>query len=146
MKKFGTPIGAGPGSDSEKLGFDGDGTPLPVGSPAFGVAGALRCLAGVVDVEVVVCGRLEGFCWVVGRLGTGLADVLEDDEREVELEVELEEEGELLELELVGLGRLGGLELELELELVVVVMVMVLEELVLSATQLWDTTVAPAGR
>jgi len=29
MKKFGTPIGAGPGSESEKLGFDAVGTPFP---------------------------------------------------------------------------------------------------------------------
>jgi hypothetical protein len=27
MKKLGTPIGAGPGSENEKLGFDGVGTP-----------------------------------------------------------------------------------------------------------------------
>jgi hypothetical protein len=32
MKKFGTPIGAGPGSESEKVGLVADGTPLPVGS------------------------------------------------------------------------------------------------------------------
>ncbi len=31
MKKFGTPIGAGPGSDSEKVGLLAEGTPLPVG-------------------------------------------------------------------------------------------------------------------
>jgi hypothetical protein len=30
MKKLGTPIGAGPGSANEKLGFDGVGTPLEV--------------------------------------------------------------------------------------------------------------------
>src|ERR1035437_8453510 len=32
MKKFGTPIGAGPGSESENVGVVADGTPLPVGS------------------------------------------------------------------------------------------------------------------
>jgi hypothetical protein len=32
MKKLGTPIGAGPGSDSEKDGFEAEGTPLPLGS------------------------------------------------------------------------------------------------------------------
>jgi hypothetical protein len=37
MKKLGTPIAAGPGRDSEKVGFEADGTPLPVGS--FGAAG-----------------------------------------------------------------------------------------------------------
>ena len=31
MKKLGTPIGAGPGSESEKVGLVADGTPLPVG-------------------------------------------------------------------------------------------------------------------
>ena len=35
MKKLGTPIGAGPGSDSEKLGLAAVGTPLPVGSATF---------------------------------------------------------------------------------------------------------------
>jgi hypothetical protein len=37
MKKFGTPIGAGPGSDSENVGFEVLGTPLPVGSLVAGV-------------------------------------------------------------------------------------------------------------
>jgi len=31
MKKLGTPIGAGPGSDSEYVGLAADGTPLPLG-------------------------------------------------------------------------------------------------------------------
>jgi hypothetical protein len=31
MKKFGTPIGAGPGSDSENVGLFGEGTPFPLG-------------------------------------------------------------------------------------------------------------------
>jgi hypothetical protein len=31
MKKFGTPIGAGPGNDSEKVGLAAVGTPSPVG-------------------------------------------------------------------------------------------------------------------
>jgi hypothetical protein len=37
MKKLGTPIGAGPGSDSENVGFEVLGTPFPVGSFAAGV-------------------------------------------------------------------------------------------------------------
>ena len=42
MKKFGTPIGAGPGSDSENVGLLAVGTPLPLGRadpvlPDFGV-------------------------------------------------------------------------------------------------------------
>lgn len=43
MKKFGTPIAAGPGSDREKVGFDCVGTPLPVGRLA---AGVLRLVLG----------------------------------------------------------------------------------------------------
>lgn len=35
MKKFGTPTGAGPGIESEKVGFEGAGTPLPVGPCAL---------------------------------------------------------------------------------------------------------------
>ena len=35
MKKFGTPTGAGPGIDSEKVGLFAAGTPLPVGRLDF---------------------------------------------------------------------------------------------------------------
>jgi hypothetical protein len=38
MKKFGTPIGAAPGSAKEKVGFDGVGTPAGVVGGA-GLAG-----------------------------------------------------------------------------------------------------------
>ena len=38
MKKFGTPIGAGPGVASEKLGFDGVGTPFGLEGRGGGVA------------------------------------------------------------------------------------------------------------
>lgn len=140
MKKLGTPIGAGPGSESEKLGLEADGTPLPVGSATF-LALALRWSAGCVGVGevVVVCRWLEGFCFLVGRLGAGLGRVLEDDEVEVELEVELEDEDEELEL---------GLEPEL-LELdpeplgVLLALVVVLAELVLSGTQLSVSETVP---
>jgi hypothetical protein len=38
MKKFGTPIGAGPGSANENVGFDGVGTPpLPCGEVWLGL-------------------------------------------------------------------------------------------------------------
>jgi hypothetical protein len=43
MKKFGTPIGAAPGREKEKVGFDGVGTPP-----------APRSLAGLEGLEVVV--------------------------------------------------------------------------------------------
>ena len=39
MKKLGTPIGAGPGSESEYVGLVAVGTPLPVGRSFFGVLG-----------------------------------------------------------------------------------------------------------
>jgi hypothetical protein len=42
MKKLGTPIGAGPGSESEKVGLEAFGTPLPVGRLTVG---CLRFLA-----------------------------------------------------------------------------------------------------
>jgi hypothetical protein len=131
MKKFGTPIGAGPGSESEKLGFEADGTPFPVGSATFFLALALRWPPELPLGVFVACGWLEGFCFLVGRLGTGLGAVLEDDEVEVELEVELEDDDEL--------------ELELEDDELVVV----LEELLLSGTQFSvsdEITPATGGR
>jgi hypothetical protein len=51
MKKFGTPIGAGPGNESEKVGLFAAGTPLPVG----------RSFAG--ELDFVVCFFLWAFCW-----------------------------------------------------------------------------------
>ena len=44
MKKLGTPIGAGPGSDSEKVGLLAAGTPLPVGRLSAGVVGLALAL------------------------------------------------------------------------------------------------------
>jgi hypothetical protein len=50
MKKFGTPIGAGPGRDREKDGLEAEGTPLPEGSEVLWWL-TLWCLtAGVVVV------------------------------------------------------------------------------------------------
>ena len=60
MKKLGTPIGAGPGRESEKVGLLGDGTPLPEGRFDAGLLGFLLWAlfgAGL----AVVCG-----CWVCG--------------------------------------------------------------------------------
>jgi hypothetical protein len=102
MKKFGTPIGAGPGSESEKVGLVADGTPLPVG----------RSLAGVVDVVLLFFVFFLAFCWPPREegpspwlvpLGTGVVlvalvvvVVVEGEpeplcEGEVEVEVEVEE-------------------------------------------------------
>lgn len=44
MKKFGTPIGAGPGSEKEKVGFDAVGTP-----PLPRILAGLEDLAGLWD-------------------------------------------------------------------------------------------------
>jgi hypothetical protein len=43
MKKFGTPMGAGPGSANEKVGLDGVGTP-PLVTGGGGVVGFLTFL------------------------------------------------------------------------------------------------------
>ena len=67
MKKFGTPIGAGPGSANEKVGLDGVGTPGPVGPEAFGLAGFdlgfaffVLLVAVVVVVEPTIGARSSG--------------------------------------------------------------------------------------
>jgi hypothetical protein len=60
MKKFGTPIGAGPGSAKEKVGFAGVGMPLgATGGAGLGAAGA--GLAGF-----LVAGADVGPWWEVG--------------------------------------------------------------------------------
>src|SRR4051794_37595620 len=60
MKKFGTPIGAGPGMESEKDGFDGAGEPS-----AFVVAGVGA--AGVVGAGSV-CAGFDGFLHALPEL------------------------------------------------------------------------------
>lgn len=148
MKKLGTPIGDGPGSDSEKVGLLALGTPLPEGRllgflvffflEDFDLAFAL-CLADpVVDCD---WGWEEGFCPWPFPLGPGVVDERVVDELEDEVEVEpgvvldevLDEPGvvleevvldELLELdELVGSGSEG------------VVLVVEVEELLLDGVQ-----------
>lgn len=76
MKKLGTPIGAGPGSENENVGLLALGTPLPVSGVTFGVVVAgdvplpfflplpfllplLLLLAA--GAGVVGCGWVEGF-------------------------------------------------------------------------------------
>jgi hypothetical protein len=64
MKKFGTPIGAGPGNANENVGFDGVGTPpAPVGGGGLFAAGVL-VLAGFFGFAAV--------CFFLG-LGLGFA-------------------------------------------------------------------------
>ena len=128
MKKFGTPIGAGPGSESEKVGLVAAGTPLPVG----------RSLAGVVVVLDFFFFFLafgcpateEGPSPLLAPLGTGvvldaLVVLLEDEpdglcEGEVEVEVDVvgPEPDEVDEL-------VGVLELVAGAMVVVVVVVVV---------------------
>lgn len=118
MKKFGTPIGAGPGSDSEKLGLRAVGTPLPVGSFGCGWwALVFPCPRGCANGSED-CGSER-----LGPSGTGgdcplallvlelVVEELVDDEEPV---VELEELVELLELPVVEVDP----ELEVEVELV----------------------------
>jgi hypothetical protein len=117
MKKFGTPIGAGPGSESEKVGFDGVGTPLwfddlrdfgfDLGF-GFGLYGfCFRCLwARGFERDG---GFDEGSWAVAGPLGCGgpadgpvvveLVEVEVDVELGVELEVDVELGVEVAEVE-----------------------------------------------
>jgi hypothetical protein len=114
MKKFGTPIGAGPGTENEYVGFDGVGTPLGV-TGGGGVAALVfflavffflaflpfstfpepsdRALPGdwveVVVVEVVVVFDVDLVELVVG-FGFEFVFGLVELEGEVEVEVEVE--------------------------------------------------------
>jgi hypothetical protein len=157
MKKLGTPIAAGPGSDSENVGFDGPGTPLPLGSFAAAFFWAwlpdcacdfffffflcfFLCLCFLCALAAVedCCSDWLGFvCLGVVDVELLVVVVLEL-EVELELELELEVEVELEELdeveELEGLVVVVLLEdgLVVVLELVVIVTVgavVVLDEL-----------------
>ena len=135
---FGTPIGAGPGRDSENVGFFADGTPFPAGS--FSVATVLPCLglAGCLGLLCVLpAPPLDDGCSLrLEPVGVGV--VIEDDELlvvelepllldddeedEDELEDELEEDDPEVELELEGEEELVVvLDEEVGVELVVVV-------------------------
>lgn len=102
MKKFGTPIGAGPGSESENVGLDALGTPLPLGSRGLAVACrrvAFGCPDGLGLGDLVwgwpwcegfFCGE-DGVGCGVARFGVEvlcLPGALEG-EREVEVELEV---------------------------------------------------------
>src|SRR5205085_2656346 len=114
MKKFGTPIGAGPGSANENVGFDGVGTPPgPIVGGALTVAGLCLCDFALAGPEVAP------WCepgWAEPPELCGGPDLLDPD-----LEVEVEP---LLELGLGELVEVVGVLLVLVgvvLELVVVV-------------------------
>src|ERR1022692_2860534 len=99
MKKFGTPIGAAPGSDSENVGFDAEGTPLvplldflcdPV-LELLCVWEWCRCFRGCVGFWPCEDGR----CAVPGPVECGgdvdgPVDVVVDGDVDVVVEVEVE--------------------------------------------------------
>src|ERR1019366_4316372 len=159
MKKFGTPIGAGPGSESENDGLVADGTPLPVGSllagevvlvlgldldfdfclgfwrePGLIALGPPLCVeVGCVLAGPEGCGVGVG-CVLAGREGCGGVCVRPVD---VVLEVEVELEVEDVVLDEPVVDDVVGLELVLvldELELLVELGVeLVVDELVVVA-------------
>ena len=159
MKKFGTPIGAGPGSDSENVGFEVLGTPLPVGSLAAGgvvvvffffallffvvlVEGVWPWLDDFSGDEEVGCGVVLDEVVVVvvfvvpeceGEVEVEPVVVDEDDEVEVEVEVEVEDEDEEAEEELDELGD----------AVVVIVVVVVDDDEVVAAAQVIVSETAP---
>ncbi|MGI9184965.1 MAG: hypothetical protein ACR2GZ_08375 [Solirubrobacteraceae bacterium] len=129
MKKFGTPIGAAPGSESEKVGLLVPGTPLPEGRTTFFFFLAL----GPEDrAGVPACGCVDGFCFLAGLPASGVGVVL-DLEVEVEVEVVLELERDVVVV-----------DPEAELELVVVVVVVELPEVGVQVS-VSDTTTPEIG-
>jgi hypothetical protein len=112
MKKFGTPIGAGPGSDSENVGFEVLGTPLPDGSLAAGAVFFFVALLffALLFFEVLLKGVWPWLDDFSGDEDVGCGVVLDElvvvvlflpgafeceGEVEVELEVVVEEDDEL---------------------------------------------------
>jgi hypothetical protein len=145
MKKFGTPIGAGPGSESENDGLVADGTPLPVGSLLAGEVVLVLgldldfdfCLGfwrepGLIALGPPLC--VEVGCVLAGPEGCGGVCVRPVD---VVLEVEVELEVEDVVLDEPVVDDVVGLELVLvldELELLVELGVeLVVDELVVVA-------------
>src|SRR6202012_5124181 len=71
MKKLGTPIGAGPGSDSEKVGLVADGTPLPVGR--LPVVELVLVVVFFLALAFLLCWPLDDGCWpLLVPVGTGV--------------------------------------------------------------------------
>jgi hypothetical protein len=146
MKKLGTPIGAGPGSESEKVGFDGVGTPLWFDDlPVFNFDFDLGLGLGLCGFGFL-CWWLRGFAadgsfadgsWALaGPLGCGgpgdgavvveLVEVEVDVELGVVVEVDVEVGVDVVEVDVVEVEVVDEVE---ELEVVVVVLdVLVLED------------------
>ena len=150
MKKFGTPIGAGPGSENEKVGLLANGTPAPVGP--LGVVGFFLVLAargrgrrllgarGALLLAALVGRGPVGFvAELVVDVGEPLLEELLlavdplEDEPEVEVEPLLDE---------VGVDEVVVDELVVE----VVVVVVVLVPAAGAQDSLSDTTVPVIGR
>jgi hypothetical protein len=155
MKKFGTPIGAGPGSDSENVGFEVLGTPLPLGSLAAGVVVLVVFFFALLFSGVLVAGvwRWLDDCSGDEEVGCGVVFdevvvvvvfVVPEREGEVEVELvvvvvvvvaeddELEDEDEVEEEELDELGAV-----------VVVVVVVVVDDEVVAGAQVIVSETAP---
>jgi hypothetical protein len=119
MKKFGTPIGAGPGSESEKVGLVAEGTPLPVGSSldagevVFGSGVDLDCRFGC-WLELGLIGLGPPLCVDVGwfsaepdgwgGVGVRLVEVVLVDEGELALLLEDVLVVGVVELEVLEVG------------------------------------------
>jgi hypothetical protein len=72
MKKFGTPIGAGPGSANENVGFDGVGTPFPeLFGLGFGLLGAFDLGFGFAAGFFAGVGCLDGCSTFTGPRARG---------------------------------------------------------------------------
>jgi hypothetical protein len=130
MKKFGTPIGAGPGSDSENVGLLAVGTPLPLGRadpvlPDFGVDARFLRLALARGLPLD-----DGCSLRPDPVGEGLELVEELDVVDVLLLLEeLEDDDPELEVELEGevVVELDVLDEAGELGVVVLLVVVVVE-------------------
>src|ERR1035437_1213002 len=122
MKKFGTPIGAGPGSESENVGLVADGTPLPVGSLlAAGVLDFDFDLGfwpepGLIGLGPPLCADTGWFLGGPERRGgvcVGPVEVVLEVEVELELLVEVVLVVDVVELELKLDELLGEVGVEL---------------------------------
>jgi hypothetical protein len=141
MKKFGTPIGAGPGSESEKVGFEGVGTPLWLDDLwdfgfgfglGFGLCGVCCLCLWVRGFEAD--GRFDEGSWALagpvacggpggGAVVVELVEVEVDVELGVEVDVEVEVGLDVVEVEVEVDDEVA------ELEVVVVLLeVLVVEE------------------
>ena len=119
MKKFGTPIGAGPGSAKEKVGFDGVGTPLLVtgGAGVFGLAAFFDFFGFLLFFGAAGCLTFAPASAEPGFSATGFCDLVWPPCAPPLDPVDLVELAGAVEL-VVGLG-FGVVAVEVEVEVVV---------------------------